>query len=144
MARQRRLKILDKNNEVRPELDPDYGPYENALESWIDDVIPPVPPGTLCEAERCITQTTCEEESDGYFCALLYNHEGDCWFLLYQQTKRPFAESYRWVVTDGHVCYTYVCWECAEAMADDCDPLETEDYPTTNAGYAITPTRCET
>ena len=144
--RQRRLKILDKNNEVRGELNPDnsIGPGGgSSLEEWIDDSIPPVPPGTLCEAKRCVQLRYCGKQvTKNLYCIGKSDHEGDCEYIGSPEI-RPFAESYFWVVTDGHVCYSYICWECGEQKAGEFDPLDPGDYPTTDAGYAITPTRCQ-
>lgn len=142
--RQRRLKLLDKNNELRQEVDPEYnyGTYgQGDLEEWIEERIPTVPPGTLCESKRCVTLTTCGEEASDRFCVHAYNHEGDCLFVGPHAQERHCAESYVWVITDGHVCYTYVCWECSE-LSSDYDSADPRDYPTTDAGYAISPTHC--
>ena len=133
MRRQRRLKILDRNNEVRWELNP-VGP----LKEWIDERIPPVPPGTLCEAERCVQLRYCGQQvTKNLTCIGKPNHEGDCEYVGSPE-RRPLAESYVWVVTKGHVCFTYVCWDCCEQMSDYYE-LDVGDYPTTDAGYAIGP-----
>ncbi len=141
--RQRRLKLLDKNKELRQE-EYNYGTYgPNNLEEWIEDRIPPVPTGTLCEATRCVTQTTCGEEDNDRFCLHGYNHEGDCLFVGPHAQARPNAESYIWTAENDHVCFTYVCYECLETITGDFDPADPGDYPTTDAGYAIAPTRCQ-
>lgn len=137
--RRRRLKIMDKNRELRPEVDPElnYGTYgPSNLEEWIEDRIPPPPPGQLCEAQDCVArQLEClPEEAAERERALVADEAG----LL---TPAP-AESYFWVITDGHVCYTYVCWDCSEAKSDY-DPVDPGNYPTTDAGYAISPTHCK-
>ena len=139
MTRQRRLKLLDKNDELRPEVDPEYnyGTYgQGDLEEWIEERIPPPPPVQLCEAQDCVARQRdlLPEEAAERELALVADEAG----LL---TPAP-AMSYTGVVTDGHVCFTYVCWDCSESMSDYYE-LEVGDYPTTDAGYAIAPTHCK-
>ncbi len=51
------------------------------------------------------------------------------------------AETFLYTIEDGHVCYTYVCDPCGEVTADECY-LSDREYPTTQDGYAIVPSRC--
>lgn len=122
--RQRRLKLRDKQGELS------YGTYEYSLEEWICDRIPPVPSGTLCEAQRCIQLRECGDslEFNGLneFCVEDYDHEGDCVFGGLPEPKH-LAESYLYVLKDDHVCYTYVCDECCESRIEDYDGVDPGD-----------------
>ena len=102
----RRLKILTKQGDLMPDLDPDNYGDEN-LGEWIDSRIPPIPLGTTCEKDGCSGE----------------------------------ARTYLWTVEGDHVCFTYVCYDCGD-VAEMYDPMSPEDYPTTEAGYAIAPTHC--
>lgn len=114
----RRLKLRKNTGEMREEFE--YGQCDD-LGEWIDSRIPDAPSGLLCEAEECVQ---------------LENYDSP------REHKRPLAESYIYTVKEGHVCYTYVCWECSETGVNYLEPVDVENYPTTDSGYAIAPQHC--
>lgn len=103
----KRLKIRNAKGEVREEI------YETEdLWEWIDQKIPPVPAGQLCEHDD--------------------EHKHD--------EERPPATTYSWRLDDGHICYSYICEPCHSMLPEDGpDP---EGYPTTESGYAVEPKHC--
>ena len=81
-----RLKLLTKSGELRPPFDDDD---EDTLGQWVDDHIPHMPPGQLCES-----QVNCGPPPAS-------------------------AASYVWIMKGDHVCFTYVCYECQESYNFD-------------------------
>ena len=118
----RRLKLRTNTGEVREEFE--YSNFDDIGE-WIDSHVPDVPTGQLCEEEECAYL-------EGY--AILEDPD--------IESQRPLATSYIYVVQGDHVCYTYVCWDCSAVMCDSLEPVDVEDYPTTDSGYAISPKHC--
>jgi len=85
---------------------------DDSIDEWIADKIPDPPAGTLCEQTE--------------------KHEGH---------PVPPAMSWFWKISDGHVCYTYICEPCLDAY-DFSDGADPSHYPTTVSGYAVTPRHC--
>lgn len=100
--------------------------YDEGLEEWIDSKIRPPPTGQKCECDKDKHAHESEPDADDMVTII------DC--------PNP-AESYLYVIKDGHVCYTYMCWRCVEEQASE-DYLCDMDYPTTEAGYAVVPKHC--
>ena len=99
----------------------DIGEDSEDLEVWIDSKIPPPPDGQVCE---CDGDKHAHENSVGEIV--------DC--------SEP-GETYLYVIEDAHICYSYMCFGCAEAQTNEAY-LGDVDYPTTEAGYAVVPSRC--
>lgn len=98
----------------------DWDNYFEGLEEWVAAQIPPPPIGAPCECDAGL----CHEDG------------GDS-----AECTRPAATYIYFIRTDQHVCYNYVCGPCAEANACE-DYLADQDYPVTEAGYAVVPIRC--
>ena len=96
------------------------------LEEWIDSKIPPPPDGQVCE---------CDKDK--------HAHEGppDKDRMVEIVDCGEPGDTYLYTIKDGHVCYSYMCFGCAEAQCSD-DYLGDVDYPATEAGYARVPSHC--
>ena len=91
------------------------------LEVWIDSKIPPPPDGQVCECDK-------DKHAHENFVGEIV----DC---------SDLGDTYLYVIKDGHVCYSYMCFGCAETQSSD-GYLGDVDYPATEAGYAVAPRHC--
>lgn len=104
----------------------DFDDYACELDEWIANKIPEPPTGTKCE---------CDKDK--------HSHEGppDKDRMVEIVDCADPATTFLYTVENDHVCYIWMCEPCMEAQASE-DYLSDVDYPTTEAGYAVTPTHC--
>ncbi len=104
------------------------GDSDDDLHEWISDKIPPMPEGQLCERHLEIQLANAEEFDD----------DGEA---IIERSAPAEAGYYVWNIKGDHVCYSYICENCSDMM-DLNFGASADDYPTTKAGYAVSPRHC--
>ncbi len=106
------MRIRNVAGEILEEIEDTYS-FEEDIWDYLESRVPAPAPDQTCEAECHVVAV-----------------------------EAAWATTFLYSIRDDHICYTYVCWECAEVSVGDYDPPTPEDVPTMGGGYVQEPVHC--
>ena len=110
------MRIRNATGEVLEEVEENEF-FEETLWDYIVSKVPPPAPEQQCEAER-------------------HNETAHLGGVA------AWATTFVYTIQGDHICYTYVCWECAENSVGGFESPTPRDVPTMGGGYIQEPVHC--